>query len=171
MHIVIGLLTTVAGLFWAINALKQSGAWDSMNPFLWRRKRHWQSKYHTNPLYNLTKPLDVAGVLILGVARLEGELSSEHKLAVLALYKKELHLDEKQASEMFVSSSYYLKDTFPLSDKIGKILEHSIEKFEKSQKQSVLQLIKQIAAFEAEPNQEQQKVIQAVSSHFQIQHS
>ncbi|MEE9346137.1 MAG: hypothetical protein V3U88_11075 [Methylococcales bacterium] len=26
MHIVIGLLTAVAGLFWAINAMKQSGA-------------------------------------------------------------------------------------------------------------------------------------------------
>ena len=38
MHIVIGILTAVAGLFWAISALQNSGAIDSLNPFLWRRR-------------------------------------------------------------------------------------------------------------------------------------
>jgi hypothetical protein len=70
MHIFIGLLTAVAGLFWAINAMKQSGAWDSLNPFLWKRSRHWQTKYHSNPLYNITKPLEAAGLLMLGCCAL-----------------------------------------------------------------------------------------------------
>lgn len=166
MHIVIGLLTAIAGLFWAINAMKQSGAWDSLNPFLWKRRRHWQTKYHSNPLYNLTKPIEAAGLLILGVARSEGELSSEHKQAVLELYKNELHMDAEQASAIFVSSSHFLKDAFPLADKVGKILEHTSREFDNSQKQSVLELMEQIAAFESEPNQEQQKLIQAVSRYF-----
>ncbi len=166
MHIVIGLLTAIAGLFWAINAMKQSGAWDSLNPFLWKRRRHWQSRYHSNPLYNLTKPLEVAGVLILGVARSEGELSSEHKQAVLDMYQNDLNLDSKQASTMFVSSSHYLQDSFPLADKVGKILEHSIQQFEISQKQSIIQLMEQVAAFESPANSEQQELIQAVSRYF-----
>ncbi len=166
MHIIIGLLTAIAGLFWAINAMKRSGAWDSLNPFLWRRRRHWQTKYHSNPLYNITKPIEAAGLLILGVACSEGELSSEHKQAVLELYKNELHMDAEQSSAIFVSSSHFLKDAFPLADKVGKILEHTSREFDNSQKQSVLELMEQIAAFESEPNQEQRKLIQAVSRYF-----
>ncbi|MEE9423676.1 MAG: TerB family tellurite resistance protein [Methylococcales bacterium] len=166
MHIVIGLLTAIAALFWAINAMKQSGAWDSLNPFLWKRRRHWKTKYHSNPLYNITKPLESAGLLILGVARSEGELSSEHKQAVLELFKNEFHLDAEQASSMFVSSSHFLKDAFPLADKVGKILEHSSKEFDNNQKQSLLKLMEQIAEFESQPNEEQRKLIQAVSKYF-----
>jgi hypothetical protein len=75
-------------------------------------------------------------------------------------------MDAEQASAIFVSSSHYLKDAFPLADKVGKILEHSSKDFDNSQKQSVLKLMDQIAAFESEPNQEQRKLIQAVSSYF-----
>ena len=168
MHIVIGLLTAIAALFWAINAMKQSGAWDSLNPFLWKRRRHWQTKYHSNPLYNITKPLESAGLLILGVARSEGELSTEHKQTVLELYKNEFHMDTEQASTMFVSSSHYLKDAFPLADKVDKILEHSSKAFGDSQKHSLLKLMENIAAFESEPNEEQQKLIKAVSKYFKL---
>ncbi|HFD11199.1 MAG TPA: hypothetical protein ENJ32_01830 [Crenotrichaceae bacterium] len=162
MHIVIGVLTAIAGLFWAISAMKQSGAWDSLNPFLWKRRRHWQQKYASNPLYNLTKPLEVAGLLILGTALSEGELSAEHKQAVIDVFKNDLHLDSEQARAMFVSSSHYLKDAFPLSDKIHKIVERSHHQFDSSQKQSIIQLMTKIAAYETEPDQEQLKMIQAV---------
>jgi uncharacterized tellurite resistance protein B-like protein len=166
MHIVIGLLTAIAALFWAINAMKQSGAWDSLNPFLWKRRRHWKTKYHSNPLYNIMKPLEAAGLLILGVARSEGELSSEHKQAVLELFKNDFNMDAEQASSMFISSSHFLKDAFPLADKVGKILEHSSKDFDNNQKQSLLKLMEQIAAFESQPNEEQRKLIQAVSKYF-----
>ena len=166
MHIVIGVLTAIAGLFFAINAMKQSGAWDSLNPFLWKRRSQWKSRYHSNPLYNLTKPLEVAGLLILGAARSEGELSSEHKQAVLDLYQNDLHMDQEQASAMFVSSSHFLKDAFPLAEKVGKILEHSVQQFDNNQKQSVVDLMSRIAAFESAPNKQQQDLIGAVSRCF-----
>ena len=166
MHIVIGLLTAIAGLFLAINAMKTSGAWDSLNPFLWRRRRHWQKKYHANPLYQLTKPIDVACVLIVGAALSDGELSAEQKQAVLTIFQDDLHLDAEKARAMFVSSSHLLKNSFPLADKTGKIVEHSISQFSQDQKQSVLSLMEKTARFESDPSQEQRDLVSAVSKAF-----
>ena len=48
MHIVLGVLSAVAGLIWAIVALQRSG-FDpaSLNPFLWYRRSQWRKKERT----------------------------------------------------------------------------------------------------------------------------
>lgn len=40
MHIIIGVITAIAGLLWALNRLNESGFnLNSLNPFLWARRR------------------------------------------------------------------------------------------------------------------------------------
>ena len=40
MHILIGLITAIAGLFWALNSLQRSEFnFGLSNPFLWSRRK------------------------------------------------------------------------------------------------------------------------------------
>ena len=50
VHIVIGVLSAVAGLIWAMVALQRSGLdLNALNPFLWHRRSQWKKKYGENP--------------------------------------------------------------------------------------------------------------------------
>lgn len=71
-----------------------------------------------------------------------------------------------KARAMFVSSSHFLKNSFPLADKAGKILEHSISQFSQDQKESVVNLMEKAARFESDPNHEQKDLVSAVSKVF-----
>lgn len=56
MHIVIGVISALAGLCWALIALQRSGLdLNELNPFLWARRRKWRMLYGTRPIFNLTR--------------------------------------------------------------------------------------------------------------------
>jgi hypothetical protein len=124
MHIVLGFLSAVAGLVWALVALQRSGFNpDSLNPFLWFRRSRWRRKYATNPLYNLDDPMDVAAVLILGTAKCEGEISAEQKRAIQTLFEDEFRLDRNAAADLLLASSHLIRNEIYLVDSLDKILE------------------------------------------------
>ena len=105
MHIVIGALSAMAGLIWAFVALQRSGFNpDSINPFLWYRRAQWRRKYGVRPIYNLDDPMDVAAVLILGVAKCEGEISREQKQAIQGLFETEFGLDNNAAADLLLTT-------------------------------------------------------------------
>ena len=120
MHIVITLITALGGLFWAMYYLQRSGFdFNSLNPFLWHRRAQWQNKYNTKPIYNLSEPLDVAVLLLLGIAKCEGEISAEQKQQLLKILENEFHLSGDQASDQLLASSHLLKDEIYLVDNIN----------------------------------------------------
>jgi hypothetical protein len=105
MHIVLGVLSAVAGLVWAMVALQRSG-FDpaSLNPFLWYRRSQWRRKYGTSPILNLDNPMDVAAVLILGTAKCEGEISTEQKRAVQSIFETEFNLNRDVATDLLLAA-------------------------------------------------------------------
>ena len=65
MHILIGILTAIAGLVWALYRLQNSGVnLNSFNPFFWFRRRKWEKNLHGKQLHRLDKPIDVAAALV-----------------------------------------------------------------------------------------------------------
>lgn len=43
MHILIGLITAIAGLVWALHSLQNAGVnLNGFNPFYWMRRRKWE---------------------------------------------------------------------------------------------------------------------------------
>ena len=69
MHIIIGLLTTTAGLIWALHALQNSDFdLNSLNPFYYARRRKWQNTYGARAILNIDEPMTLGAVMILGVA-------------------------------------------------------------------------------------------------------
>jgi uncharacterized tellurite resistance protein B-like protein len=167
MHVVIGVLTAVAGLIWALVALQRAGidlGW--LNPFLWQRRRKWQQRYREKPLYTLTKPIDVAAVLLLGVAKCEGEISAQQKAALLEVFHREFKIGSNEAADLLLASSYMIRNELYLVDNLDKLLELSHERFSDEQVSSLLSLMDQVARIESPPNQEQERLIAATSGFF-----
>lgn len=167
MHIIIGVLTAIAGLFYAITALKNSGAIDSLNPFLWYRRAQWRKKFANKPIYALSEPIDVAGLLIVGVAKLEGELSKEQKQEILQVFENEFHLSDTEARHLFKSSSFHLKDVDITPKDIDNIFERSQSKFSAQQASSMISMMQRISKVDSEINVEQKRLVAETERYFQ----
>lgn len=167
MHIVLSVITALAGLAWALSSLQKSGFdFNSLNPFLWHRRSKWRKKHDTKPIYKLSEPLDVAAVLLLGTAKCEGEVSSEQKNKLIEIFQEKFHLDEDQASDQLLASSHLLRDEIYIVDNINQLLEKSGPKFNSSQIDSLTELMRNVAKIESPINQEQQKLINATEKYF-----
>lgn len=164
MHILIGIITAVAGLLWALNSLQQSGfRLSSLNPFHWHRKNQWKKQYAQNPLYRLDNPMDAAASVLLGIAKLEGEISREHKTEILQIFCSEFKLDNKQAADLFASTSYLLQSENNFIKNIDKVLSPSRDQFSTEQADSTLELLIRIAKIESDISAEQYELIDLVT--------
>ena len=160
MHYVIGLLTAVAGLFWALNSLQRAGVdLNSFNPFTWYRRHQWKQKYGVTPLYNLDEPLEVAAVLLLAMATYDGEITRETKNELMKIYTEEFKLGDKAAADLYLASSHLLKNEFDIVANLQNIINKSKSKFTKAQAESLLQLLERVAMLDGSVNKHQQAFI------------
>lgn len=163
MHVIIGLITALAGLVWALVSLQRSGFdLGGLNPVAWARRRRWRKLYGTKPIFTLQRPMEAAALLMVGVLKQEGEISREQKTAVTGLIRDTFHLDDAQAQDVFASSVFLLKDELNLDQSVRGILAPSRERFTPEQAASLIALLEQIARLEGEPNDAQQRIIAAV---------
>ena len=167
MHIVIAAITAVAGLFWALNSLQRSGfSFSALNPFLAWRRWQWRKTYGGRAIYKLDRPMDVAAVLLLGVAKADGEITSDQKKALLGTFQSEFQISRDEASDLLLASSHLIRDEIYLVDHLDKILERSAPRFDPEAIASLLRMMRALAAHDALPNAEQQKLIAAVETYF-----
>ena len=105
MHIVIAVITALAGLIWALNALQRGGFdFNSLNPFLAYRRWQWRSTYGGKAIYKLERPMDVAAVLLLGVAKADGEITSDQKRLLLEMFQSEFNISRDEESDLLLAS-------------------------------------------------------------------
>lgn len=167
MHIVIGFITALAGLLWALNSLRRSGFnLEALNPFAWMRRRAWQQKYREKPLYTLKDPIDVASVLLLGVARCDGEISAQQKNEILAIFRDVFHLDNDAASDLLRAGSHLIRNEVYLVDSVERILEPALGHFTTEQMASLLNMMARVAGIDGPVNEEQRKLIEAARETF-----
>jgi uncharacterized tellurite resistance protein B-like protein len=167
MHIVIAVITAIAGLFWALNALQRSGfQFSSLNPFLAWRRFQWSRTYGGRAIYQLERPMDVAAVLLLGVAKADGAITSDQKRELLAMFQSEFSISRDEASDLLLASSHLIRDEIYLVDHLDKILARSAERFEPDTVTSLLAMMRKVAMLDGSINAEQQKLIDATERFF-----
>lgn len=163
MHVLIGLITALGGLLWALHALQRSGLdLGGLNPFAWARRRRWQKLYGSKPIYSLERPMEVAALLIVGVLKEEGEISREQKTAVVEIFRNEFHLSDDQAREAFSASVFLLKDELNLDQSVQGIIEPCRDRFTPDQAESLLGMLERVAAIEGPATEAQRSIIDAV---------
>jgi uncharacterized tellurite resistance protein B-like protein len=167
MHIVIAAVTALAGLLWALNSLQRSGfSFSSLNPFLAYRRWQWRKTYGGRPIYKLERPMEVAAVLLLGVAKADGDITSDQKRELQAMFQSEFDISRDEAADLLLASSYLIRDEIYIVDHLDKILERSVQRFEPSAVGSLLGMMRRVAALDGSINTEQQKLIDATERFF-----
>lgn len=167
MHVVIAAITAIAGLLWALNALQRSGFHLSdLNPFLAYRRWQWRRTYGGRPIYKLERPMDVAAVLLLGVAKADGEITSDQKRELLALFQSEFQISRDEASDLLLASSHLIRDEIYLVDHLDKVLERSASRFGADEAASLLRMMRKLAVADGAMNAEQEKLINATDAYF-----
>ncbi len=163
MHVVVGLITALAGLIWALNRLQNSGVdLNSFNPFTWYRRHQWKKKLNRNPLYNLSSSMEVGSVLIFGMAKLSGEITRETKQEIMKIYGDTFNLSEQDASDLYSHSSFLTRDIADLPRVAKRIISESKDPFTDAQVQSLVGILEKVAKIESEPNKMQMDYLEVI---------
>jgi uncharacterized tellurite resistance protein B-like protein len=164
---IIAAITALAGLLWALSSLQRSGFhFSSLNPFLAYRRWQWTKTYGGKPIYKLDRPMDVAAVLLLGIAKADGEITSDQKKVLLEMFQNEFRISRDEASDLLLASSHLIRDEIYLIDHLDRILERSAPRFEPDSVASLLAMMLRIAVMDGPVNGEQQRLLDATERYF-----
>ena len=168
MHIILALLGSVVTILVLLSRLTDLGIrLPNLNPFLWWRRRQWRQRYEEKPLYSLTDPQEVAALLLVITAKIDGDMSSEQKEKVLNIFENQFHLSAKQAEDYLTSSIYLIRDELELISQVPKILESSKPSFSETQVNSILDLMTEVSICEGQARQVHRDFINEVRAELQ----
>ncbi|NOX68492.1 MAG: TerB family tellurite resistance protein [Gammaproteobacteria bacterium] len=143
MHIVLGLIGSIVSVLYLLDRLGVDIGW--LNPRYWRHRRAWRKKYEGDPIYSIEDPIQIAAVLIVGIAKLEGDLSAEQKSAILGQFEEKFSLDTRGASELFGSAAHLLGAPQIIGAQLDGLSNRNADTFKPDQAQSIIEMIEQIS--------------------------
>ena len=165
MHIIIGVITAIAGFMWALHSLQNAGVdLNAFNPFTWARRRKWEKQLGTKPMHALTDSMDAAALLIMSVAKEDGDITRDSKMEILSMFESEFGLPRNKAIEVFSASTYMLKDVVDMSLEVKSVLAPCKNEFQRSHIVKLIEMLNKVSNFEASASQGQLKIIKAVET-------
>ncbi len=164
MHIVLALLGSIITILYLLDRMGID--LGGLNPFHWRRRRAWAAKYEGDPIYSVDDPMHVAALLIVGVAKLDGDLSSEQKKVVLDQFESNFSLDSRGASELLGSAAHLLGAPQVIDTQLNGVAEKNKDRFSKVQAESMIQMMVEVASADGELSVKQSKYVENIRSLF-----
>lgn len=164
MHIILGILGTLVTILVLVNRLSENGmdiGW--LNPFSWHRRRKYRLHHDLNPAFKLPSPLDSTALLLVSIAKADGDISKEQKAVLLALFEDKFHLSSAEAGELLRASVFLFGDGSEILANPQRILDSSLPNFSPEQLESMQDLMQSVANAEHEPSTAQQQIIKSVS--------
>ena len=166
MHIILGVLGSLVTILWIFYRLAELGVGlGGLNPFLWRRRRRWRKQYEANPIYSIDKPIEAAALVLTATAKVTGEISSEEKCELLAIFEGEFHVSKREAADLLASSTFLIGRGDEIRDSLEKVLAPSVANFTPEQAESVVKLAHRVAQTGGEPTTVQVAFISSVHKH------
>ena len=167
MHIIIGLLGSIVTILYLLNRLAGLGLdFSRLNPFHWRRRRAWAKKYDGDPIYTVEDPLQVAALLIVGAAKLDGDLSAEQKKAAMRQFESKFSMDIGDASDLLGSASHLIGAPQVIENQLSGVADRNKDSFSKEQSESMLQMMVEVASADGDLTDKQRNYIDEMRSQF-----
>jgi len=169
MTVAIGIISALIGLIYALNKLQDSGVdLNAFSPFTYLRRRNWEKKLGTKPMHGLTDTMEAASLLVVAVARGDGEITRDTKMDILKLFEEEYGVSRKRAIELYSSSSYMINGEMNLAGEVKNILAPTKATFDDEKTQIVLRMLDAVAKAEESVSTEQQAIIDAVKKELRV---
>ncbi len=144
MHILIGALSALVTIFYLLDRLGIDIG--GLNPFYWYRRRAFRKRYGSDPIYSIEDPVHIASLLVIGAAKLDGDLTADQKAAAKEVFMSEFSLEEREASQLFGSAAHLLAAPQLLSDQLQKLADRNAERFSAAQAESLVEMMKKVAS-------------------------
>lgn len=164
MHVVLGLLGAILTILFLLDRLGVDVGW--LNPFYWKRRRAWTKKYEGDPIYSVEDPMHVAALLIVGAAKLDGDLSAGQKKATLRQFESVFSLDARAASELLGSAAHLLAPPQLIDTQLNGLAEKNKDRFSPEQAESMIQMMTEVASADGGLTAEQNRYIDSMRSRF-----
>jgi uncharacterized tellurite resistance protein B-like protein len=146
MHVILAFLGTVVTILVLLRQLAEAGIdLAGLNPFLWQRRRRWMQRSQGDPIYQLDDPMDATALLMVAIAKSDGDMTSEEKQRILEMFRDEFKLTKRDASDLMVASVYLLRDGSALRENVRAVVAPSLEKFTREQAESAIGMFSQVA--------------------------
>lgn len=161
MHIILGILGVLAAVgFWAYRVdMAARGARELADlagtAANLPRKMRFQHKARRKGLAVVDDPREAATILMLGLARVAGEVSVEQKLAIRQQAATHFDMDEAGADELVARASWAMSDLANPEDAIPRMIDLIAERVDLSERDSLMAMLKAVALTEGEANADQ----------------
>lgn len=162
MHIVIGFLGSLVTIFYLLDRLGVDIG--GLNPFYWYRRAAFAKKFGADPVYSIEDPLHIASLLVIGVAKLDGDLTAEEKRVAQEQFETSFSMDATASSELFGSAAHLLAAPQLIDNQLQKLVSKNKNRFSAEQAESVLQMMSRVADAAGQPSETQRRFIDAVRS-------
>ena len=164
MHLVLGFLTAVISILYLLDRMGID--LGGLNPFYWRRRRAWARKYGGDPVYSVEDPIHVAALMIVGTAKLNGELSAEQKKAAQEQFESGFSLDSREATQLLNSAAHLLGGPQVIDVQLKGLAERHKDLFTQEQAESMTKMMVTVASAACNLTAEQNDYINAIRSQF-----
>lgn len=160
MHIIIGFLGSLVTIFYLLDRLGVDIG--GLNPFYWYRRHQFAKKFGADPIYSIEDPLHVASLLVIGVAKLDGDLTAEQKRVAQEQFETSFSLDTRASAELFGSAAHLLAAPQLIDNQLQTLVSKNRNRFSPEQAESVLQMMGHVASAEGQPSEAQRSFIEGV---------
>ena len=139
MHIILGFLTSVITILYLLDRMGVDIG--GLNPFAWARRRRFRQRYEGDPIYATEDQMEVAALLIAGMARIDGDMTAEQKGAIEHAFMSTFSLTEKDAHQLLLASTHLLGAPQIIHTQLEGLLKRTADTFTRSQADSILALV------------------------------
>ena len=164
MHVLIGILGGLVTILYLLDRLGIDIGW--LNPFHMYRRRAFAKKHGADPIFSIEDPVHVASLLIIGAAKLGGELTAEQKRVAQEQFESSFSLNSNDASGLFGSAAHLLAAPQLVEDQLNKLAEKNSSRFSHEQATSMIGMMTAVVAAGGEPSDAQSRFIEKMRSSF-----
>ena len=164
MHVIIGLLGSLVTIFYLLDRLGVDIG--GLNPFYWYRRHAYAKKFGADPIYSIEDPVHVAALLIIGTAKLEGDITSGQKETAQELFATNFSINSKDASGLFGSAAHLLDAPQLISTQLEKLADLNGDRFSPDQAGSLVEMMLKVASADGRASAAQEEFIESIQSRF-----
>ena len=110
--------------------------------------------------------MEIAAVLIVGAAKLDGDLSAEQKRVAQEQFESNFSLSEREASQLITSATHLLGAPQLIDTQLQGLVDKSNQRFSTEQADSLLEMMTNVATADGSASERQRDFVEYVREKF-----